>query len=59
MIVQETKFLYVLSEDEARKKIGKWYADKKKLSILSCIPGQHGDKGYEIVFSYEEPAESI
>lgn len=39
---------------ERPKKIMKWYADKKNLKILSCLPVQNDDKGFEILFSYSE-----
>lgn len=59
MIKYETTFIYVLSEKRARDKIREWYDDKEDLRILYCIPGQKGDKGYEVKFSYDEPKKEL
>ena len=50
----KTTIIYTLTERDARNKIKSWYSDKKNFKILSCIPVQHDDKGYEISFSYDE-----
>lgn len=50
----QTSFIFTTSEIEARKKIRNWYQDKKNLTILSAIPKQKDDKGYEVTFSYDD-----
>ena len=53
----DTKFIYAMAEADARKKIREWNSDKKNFKILSCTPGQKGDKGYEVHYSYDEDEE--
>ena len=50
----KTTFIFCTSEHEARKKIRDWHQDKKNLQILSAIPKQKDDKGYEVTFSYDD-----
>ena len=54
MTKTETNGVYVFERSRAIEKILEWNKDKKNLSILSAVPFQKDDKGWEVTYSYEE-----